>query len=145
MAFKAASTQSKWEGLLACAIVAVVDLILLGWMLGRPVDSAKFVLIVLLLASVLPLAHLIHRTLSLFTLEYWVDRNAVTIVWGGMRQVIPLDTVQRIIQGQIEDISRPGWQQWPALHIRSGSALGMFELTALCHPPTERVPVARCW
>ena len=135
MAFKAASTQSKWEGLLACAIIAVVDLVLLGWMLGRPVDSVKFILIVLLLASVPPLAHLIYRTLSLFTLEYWVDRNAVTIVWAGMRQVIPLDTVQRIIEGQVEDISRPSWQQWPALHIRGGSALGMLNLQLFATRP----------
>ena len=137
MAFKSASTQSKWEGLLVCALIILLDLLLLRWMLGRPVDTVKFILIVLLLASVPPLAHLIYRTLSLFTLEYWVDRNAITIVWAGMQQVIPLNSVQRIIQGQVEDLSRPGWRQWPALHIRKGNALGMLNLQLFATRPLE--------
>ena len=50
------------------------------------------------LALSLPLlAHLLYRTWAAFNLEYWVDRNAVTVRWANTRQMIPMPAIRRII------------------------------------------------
>ena len=55
------------------------------------------------------------------TLTYIVDRNALTIRWGAVRQVIPLNKIERLIPGsevehpQIEGVS------WPGHHVGRAS------------------------
>lgn len=117
MVFKAISSTSHWEGMAVSLWVILIDILLLIWILQRPVDWIKFGLIVLLLASLPLLAHFLYRTWSIMTLEYWVDRNAITIAWASMRQVIPLYRIKRIIQDN-EQESRGGWYHWPAIHLR---------------------------
>ncbi|MBV7332046.1 PH domain-containing protein [Chloroflexi bacterium TSY] len=117
MVFKAISSPSRWEGIAISLWVILIDILLLIWILRRPVDWIKFGLIVLLLASLPFLAHFVYRTWSVLTLEYWVDRNAITIAWAGMRQVIPLYRVQRIIQDSDQE-AKGGWHHWPAIHLR---------------------------
>lgn len=128
MVFKATPVPSRWAGLYLCLGIGFMDLIVLILMLARPIDWLKFTLGVLLLATLPLLVHLIYRTWSLFTLEYWVDRNAITISWAGVRQAIPLYRVQRIIQGNVNDLGKPGLQHWPASHIRSSQTLSMKQL-----------------
>lgn len=128
MVFKAAPDQARWTGFWLCAGIVLVDLILLMIMMIRPVDWSKFILIVLLLLSIPALVHLIYRTWSLFTLEYWVDRNAVTISWAGIQQSYPLYKVKQILQGEVQDIGEPKWYHWPAEHMRGSETLSMRKL-----------------
>lgn len=128
MVFEAAPEEARWKGLWVCAGVLLIDLLLLVIMLNRPVDWSKFVLIVVLLLSIPVLVHLAYRTWTLFTLEYWVDRNAVTIAWAGIQQSYPLYKVKQIIQGEVKDIGAPEWYQWPADHMRTSQTLSMRKL-----------------
>ncbi len=128
MVFKAAPEQSRWTGLWICIGIILVDFILLMLMLSRPVDWSKFVLIALLLLSIPALVHLIYRVWSLFTLEYWVDRNAVTVSWAGIQQSYPLYKVQQILQGEVQDLGEPQWHHWPANHIRGSETLSLRTL-----------------
>lgn len=128
MVFKAAPDNTRWKGFGICVAIILVDLILFVVMLIRPVDWSKFILIVLLLLSIPLLGHLIYRTWSLFSLEYWVDRNAVTISWAGIRQSYPLYKVKQIIQGEVKDLSESQWHHWPARHLRSSETLSLRQL-----------------
>jgi hypothetical protein len=52
-----------------------------------------------LVISIPVLIHLLYRTWAAFTLEYWVDRNAITLRWAHLHQVIPTQSVRAISQG----------------------------------------------
>ncbi|MEM7133755.1 MAG: PH domain-containing protein [Chloroflexota bacterium] len=128
MVFRAIPANSRWAGLFFCLAIGLFDLLLLLILLLRPIDWTKFVLSVLLLGTLPLLIHLIYRTWSLFSLEYWVDRNAVTISWAGIRQAIPLYRIERIIYGKVTDLGQPTLWHWPASHLRNGQTLSMKAL-----------------
>lgn len=96
----------------------LIDLLLLAWVVKRPTDSLRFLLIVLVALSVPILLHFLYRTWGAFTLEYWVDRNAVTVRFANVRQVIPLQSVQHIVQGGEDIPDRAQWRHWPAPFVR---------------------------
>ena len=56
------------------------------------------------------------------SLTYIVDRNALSIRWGNVRQVIPLANIQRLIPGS-DDLDPPGIEgvNWPGHHIGSAN------------------------
>ncbi|NJN84491.1 MAG: DUF1648 domain-containing protein [Caldilineaceae bacterium] len=98
-------------------------------------DWLKFALLFLLLASLPALGYLAYRTWGAFTLEYWVDRNSVTISWANSRRVIPLQQIQRVIQGGLNDPDRASWRYWPASQIRPARALGLLDVTLYASRP----------
>jgi hypothetical protein len=99
MTFRPLSCSDRWYG-----ILAILGLILVGagmvWaVLHRPVDGLSFLLVLWVLASLLVFIYIGYRTLGAFTLEYWVDRDAVTLVWGPTRQTVPVGQIQRVLVG----------------------------------------------
>ena len=52
-----------------------------------------------MLGAVLVIVYLGYRTLGAFTLEYWVDRDGVTVMWGATRQIVPMGQIERIVPG----------------------------------------------
>jgi hypothetical protein len=130
MVFKPLPCPSRWEGLAASFWIVLLDLLLIVWAVRRPADMLKFLLVVVVVASLPLLAHLLLRTWAAFTLEYWVDRNAVTVRWGYMRQIIPLPDVAQISHDQDLPVGRPGPFHWPAPYLRSAGADGTLQLFA---------------
>ncbi len=108
------------------------DMLMLIWMLRRPIDWIKFALIVIVIASIPVVLHLAYRVWSAFTLVYWIDRNAITVRWASSHQVIPLAHVKRIIEGGVAELDAPGVLFWPAPYIGStGRALGLLNVLML--------------
>jgi hypothetical protein len=96
------------------------------------------VLILLLVASLPVLAHLLYRVWIAFTLEYWVDRNAITLRWANVHQVIPLAGVMRIVRGREMVLDSPALWAWPAPFVRPGPAAGGRPLIFCASlPPAE--------
>lgn len=118
MVFQPLADKTRWEGLIVSGWLLLIDLLLLAWVVKRPTDSLRFLLIVLVALSVPVLLHFFYRTWGAFTLEYWVDRNAVTVRFANVRQVIPLQAVRQIAQGGDALLERRQWHQWPAPFVR---------------------------
>ena len=118
MVFKPFPCTTRWEGAAASLWIVLLDLLMIVWAARRPADTLKFVLVVLLVASVPLLVHLVYRTWGAFSLEYWVDRNAVTLRWANVRQVIPLQSVRQIAQHVDLPVRRTGLLEWPAPYLR---------------------------
>jgi hypothetical protein len=96
-----------------------LDVILVRALLERPVDAVSFILALLVLASVLVLLYLAYRTFCAFSLEYWVDRDGVTLVWGPTRQFVPMGEIQRIIlRPQAAALQGPAPWHWPCPNRR---------------------------
>jgi hypothetical protein len=117
MVFKPAPDPSRWEGLAAAGLVLLFDVALLIWLLRRPVDGGSFLLLCLLLLSLPLLLHLLYRTWAAFTLEYWIDRNALRIRWAAISLVVPLPAIEQIIRDGEVPIPR-SLRFWPALFVR---------------------------
>ncbi len=118
MVFKPPPFPSRWEGIVAAIWIVLIDLLLLVWAVRRPVDLLKFVLIFTIVASIPVLVHLLYRTWIAFTLEYWVDRNSLTLRWANVRVVIPLAAIQRIVMDEPLPQVGGAWQ-WPTPAVRT--------------------------
>jgi len=134
MVTKPVPNTARWEGLIACLWFLLVDALLLNWALRRPVDAVKFVLFFILIATIPFLVYLLYRTWAAFSLEYWADRNAVTIRWATGKQVIPINAITRILRG-INDLEEPGWRYWPTPYVRPGRALGLLNVNLFATRP----------
>ena len=118
MVYKPPSDGSRWLGLTALCWLALTDAILLVWLILKPVGWSSFLLLLIFLASLPVIVHLTMRTWGAFNLEYWLDRNALRVRWAGTRQVIPLHSILRIIEGVDEMSSRPSVLDWPSPFVR---------------------------
>ncbi|MCB0184644.1 MAG: hypothetical protein KDE31_10280 [Caldilineaceae bacterium] len=138
MSFKPVTDKTRWEGVIVSGWLLLIDLLLVIWTLGRPTDSLRFLLILLILLTVPLFIHFLYRTWGAFTLEYWLDRNAVTIRWANVRQVIPLHEIQQIGQGSELVVEEQSWRFWPAPYVRP--------LKAISTPMTlfATQPLAQC-
>lgn len=119
MVFKAIPCRTRWEGIAVALWIVLLDFLFVVWAIRRPADTLKFVLVVLTVASIPLLVHILYRTWSAFTVEYWVDRNAITLHWANMRQIVPLQEVQQIVAGRELALPRPGFLDWPAPYLRN--------------------------
>lgn len=117
MVFKPVPDRSRWEGLAVASWVLLIDLALVAWLLRRPVDGVSFLLLSVVLLSLPLLFHLLYRTWGAFTLEYWLDRNAVRIRWAAACVVVPLPAIEQIISEGAPPIRR-GVRFWPAPFVR---------------------------
>jgi hypothetical protein len=138
MVFKPPPCPTRWEGLAASFWIVLIDLLLVVWAIRRPADTLKFLLVVIVVGSLPVLAHLLLRTWAAFTLEYWVDRNAITVRWAYMRQIIPLPSIIHIAAEQELLIGKPSLLSWPLPYLRSVGHDETIQALAT-RPPSEGV------
>jgi hypothetical protein len=129
VSFKPCPYPGRWYGLLAMLALIGLDVVLLRAILDRPVDGLSFILALVIIAALLVVVYLGYRTLGAFTLEYWVDRNAITVIWGVTRQIIPMGQIERIVPAPREvALDANAIWHWPCPHRRrmSTGAFGML-------------------
>ncbi|MEA3337862.1 MAG: hypothetical protein U9R25_18370 [Chloroflexota bacterium] len=100
MTFEPAPFPDGRRALLALAVLGALALLLLWRLFSRPPDGFSFVLLVVILGLLIPIAYLAWRAWACRSLSYWIDRNAVTVAWGPFRQVIPLDKIEQMTRDQ---------------------------------------------
>lgn len=117
MTFAPAPFLDGRRGLITAGILLLVSLLLGLLMLALPVSAFSFLLLIILLALLALAAYIGWRVWLCLTLAYWIDRNAVTIAWGPLRQIIPLGQIKQIVRGGPEPAhgeSRWSWlKRWP--------------------------------
>ena len=99
MTFKPHDCPDRWYGLLAVIGLLLLSVLGATIVIGRPVDGLSFLLTLWMLFSLAAAIYISYRTLGAFTLEYWVDRDAVTMVWGPTRQIVPIGAIREIVLG----------------------------------------------
>lgn len=97
MTFAPAASPDGRRALLALCGLLVIEALLVWIALSRPPSALTFMLLLIGLALLGLILYLAWRAWVCLSLAYWVDRNAITIVWGPMRQTIPLGQVERIL------------------------------------------------
>lgn len=139
MTFKSAVAVDGWRGAAACGGTVLLIILLLAWLTSRPVSGLSFVLALLILVAIPLLGYVGFRTLSSLFMEYWVDRDGVTVVWGPMREIIPIGSIERIQRGGFEGL-RGRWWEWPNPYLTEGAAGGLGPIHSLAtRPAAEQV------
>jgi hypothetical protein len=138
MIFAAKPAPARWEGVAVAVWIVLIDLLMVVWALRRPIDLLQFLLFLVMVGSIPVLIHLIYRTWAAFTLEYWIDRNAITLRWGHLHQVIPTQSVRAISHGAELPSMAAGLRRWP-LPFLDMAATPAAESLNLCatRPPAE--------
>jgi hypothetical protein len=104
-------------GLLFIIGLVVLDIGCLVVLTAQPVGPLTFILALIILGSIPVLALIGYQLYGLARSGYDVDRNAVTIQWGPVKQIVPVESIQRIMLGtEIEGGVKGfrGWR-WPGL------------------------------
>jgi hypothetical protein len=119
VSFKSIPSSDRWYGLLAMLGLLGVDILLIAGLRTRPVDGLTFILVLIVLGNLLALFYLGYRSFGALTLEYWVDRDGVTLVWGPTRQIVPMGMIRNVIQPpQVASADAPEPWHWPCPHRR---------------------------
>lgn len=131
-------SREGWYGVLVCLGLLAADGLLITMAARRPVSGLSFVLLVLVLLSIPAIVFLAYRSWGCFSLEYRVDRDGVTMVWGPLRQAVPMSQIERIVRGV--SCQRTRRWPWPGPYAASRTVGG--EKPLLCYatrPPTEQL------
>ncbi|MGC8780455.1 MAG: DUF1648 domain-containing protein [Anaerolineae bacterium] len=99
MSFKPLPRSDRWYALLVVLGLLVQAFLAARAVVARPVDGLSFVLALWVCASLLIAGYLCYRVFCAFTLEYWVTRDGVTLVWGLTQQIVPMGRIRRIQRG----------------------------------------------
>ena len=139
MTFKPLRSHQGWYGLLACLGLLAVDAVLIGILVSVPISGLSFALVILVLLSLPLLLYLAYRTWGCLSLHYQVSRDGVTIVWGPMRQAVPMTQIERVVRNGPATRKRRWWP-WPGPHAaaRSESPVGPLSSFAT-RPPEEQL------
>jgi len=136
VSFKPFPAGDRWYAIAVIIALLGLDLLLVSWLLGRPVDGLSFLIALAVLGSLLVFVYVGSRTFGTFALEYWVDRDAVTLKWGLTRQVVPLPRIQRIqINTTVKPTSPPRPWHWPCAERRRYVVPGLGVVNAYATRP----------
>lgn len=90
-------------------------------LVGRGIsqDVALGVISLYIVASIFFLLGLLfaYWTYSLGTLRYVLDRNALTIVWGDIRQLVPMSQIERLVPGRELPNPQVSGVSWMGHHV----------------------------
>ncbi len=112
MAFRPLFSRDRfWAGLLAL-LGLILSLWALRGMLRYPVGPQSVLLGWAALVLLGLTALLLYRLWALHSLDYWVQRDAIHILWHGEEAIIPLRYIREIrVHPQLP--LRPSWRHWP--------------------------------
>ncbi len=111
MAFRPISPSDR----LLAAFLAILSLglvlLLTYWLIQQPIGPTSVLIGLGILLLVAFAGLLLFRMWSLRTLDYWVQRDAIHILWRGEIAVIPMEHIRDIQPAQLQ--LRPAWLHWP--------------------------------
>jgi hypothetical protein len=108
-------------GVLFIIAIVMIDIILIGLMLTQPISLLTFVAGLLTIFSLPLITLIVYQLRGLARSGYALDRNALSIFWGSIQQIVPTAAIQRIMLGsEVEGhIKFSGWR-WPGLMVGHG-------------------------
>lgn len=141
MTFKPLPRPDRWYALLATLGLVAQAFLATRALFVRPVDGLSFLLALWVGFSLLVAGYLCYRAICAFTLEYWVTRDGVILVWGLTQQVVPMGRIRRIQRGaQVVGVGRLWPWHWPYTERRRlwGAEVGVVNSYAT-RPLSEQI------
>jgi len=125
MVWKPRRSVGGLVGFAAILLLGAVDWLLLSRLRG-PISLASFFIALAVAVSVPFLALLGYWLYGFFSLRYRLDRNALTIIWGATRQIVPMASIQRVVRGEeLEGEVEVEGVHWPGYWVGHGQVEGI--------------------
>ena len=113
MAFRPLTPRERRLALAALAGLIGLTFLLVALLLRVPLGPATVLLGALWCVGVAGLGLLVYRLWQMHSLDYWLDRDAMHILWSGDELFIPMSSIKRIEAASPRlSISNPWWV-WP--------------------------------
>ena len=115
-----------WVGIAILLAIGLVDAGLIWRVKRGPHNGLTFLCGFALLVSLVAIALIAYRLYDLTQLRYEFDRNRLMIVRAGTRHIIPLESIDRIVQGRRGELRPDGLNarikgvHWPGCYIGRG-------------------------
>lgn len=102
-----------------------LDLGLIWLLFGSPITLLTFFWVLLLVVSLPVMGLLFYWSVAVRTARYYVAGNTLSIEWGGVRQVIPLNQIHTVVMGrEMTRVSRFRGLRWPGFCWGQGYVRG---------------------
>ena len=115
MIFKPQRSVGILVGIAMILSLLALDALLLLYLMRSQVNLAFFIFALFVTVSLPLLALLSYLVYALASLRYHVHRDALTIVWGATRRVVPMGSIQKVMRGadvsqdiKVRGVSWPG-------------------------------------
>lgn len=117
MTDKRTGTQT---GLLFIVGLLVLDIIWLIVLTTQPIGPVTFFMGILILTSLPLIGAIAYQLYGLARSGYDLDRNSLVIQWGAIRQIAPVESIQRIMVGAELEYNVSGFRGWRWPGLMSG-------------------------
>ncbi len=118
--------EVRWGWIVGLAIVAVliaVTVALVVLALIRPVTVWTFLMSAGAVGTLAVVIRLLYQLWGLINASYEMDRNAITIHWGGVQHKIPMASVGAVLNGaEVTGLRLHPGLRWPSYFVGTGEA-----------------------
>jgi len=141
--WKPSSRLGVLVGLGAIAVLLLVDVALIWRVVRGPLNGWTFICALLVLLSLPAAAWVALRIYNLVRLHYELDRNRLVIHTAAVQQIVPLQSIERVVDGQKDDVQvRMKSLTWPGCAIGQGTVRGIgLTLFYGVTPPSQQAIV----
>lgn len=139
MVFKPRRFIGVLVGVAVVLSIMVLDALLLSYLRQSQISPIFFICALLVVLSLPLLTLLGYLVYGLFSLRYQLHRDALTIVWGVTRQIIPMGSIREVVRGEDlgEEIKVRG-ANWPGYLVGSGQIEGIGRTLFYATEPVAR-------
>jgi hypothetical protein len=143
MKWSPSTRTGLWVGVGIILAIVLLDAGLIWRVVAGPISGWTFVCALLSLSSLVAIGLLAYRLYDLSQLGYEFNRNQLMIRTAGTRQIIPTDSIERVIDGREgTPKARVRGLTWPGCHIGEGQVEGVgMTLFYAVAPPGEQAIV----
>lgn len=136
MAFRPHFTRDRLYAVLVLLVLLALTIVLAFEVVAsRPVGPRTVALLVLVLPVAGLTLLLAYRLWQLFSLDYWLDRDALRIHWAGDIITLPLGQITSVGPGAASGGASPTWWHWPLVWMRPRQVQGEALLIEGKEPP----------
>lgn len=116
-----------------------LDALLLFYLRQNQVSLVFFILVLVVVLSLPLLVLLGYLVYALINLRYQLHRDALTIVWGATRWIIPMGSIEKVVHGQdVGKEIRVRGVNWPGYLIGHGQAEGIGRILFYATEPLAK-------
>ncbi len=121
----------RTNGILVGALATAWGLVFAALLLGRGANQSVSLSTVFcyVFATVFFVLAVIaaYWTYGAASLRYTLDRNGLVIQWGLVRQVVPMDSIKRLVRGELVTLPGISGINWPGYHVGSADTKDVGE------------------
>ena len=124
-------------------IAAILGLALVAKAATWPISLTQFAAITGAIVLIVLAVVFAFWAFACYTLHYVVNRSGLTIAWGTLRHIIPMERIEGFSLGRGEDRPTLSGLSWPGLHVGRGLVGGKEALFNSTHRSPEEILYVR--